>query len=232
MSRPSVTPPNASSVTPPTGTATACGAAAARGRPRDLDKHLAVLQAAQELFSRDGLEGTSMEAIARRAGVSKVTLYNHFGDKDTLFGQAVAQVCRNHMPEAHYAFAPGHDLRARFLLIAEGFFDLVIGPVSMDLCRLMAGNPERHRKLSALFWQAGPEKVIALLAGMLSAVDQTGELRVADPVMAASQFFCLIKGHYHLQLLVGAADRIEAAERRRHLESAVDVFLAAYRPPR
>ena len=198
------------------------------GRPKDQDKRLAVLEAAKTLFSRDGLEATSMEAIAKLAGVSKVTLYSHFADKDELFREAVELVCRAHTPDTHYEFAAGQNLRERFTLIAEGFFDLIVGEDSLQLTRLMASNPERHRKLSALFWQAGPEKTIALLSKMLIAATESGELRVTNPSEAASQFFCLIKGPYHLQMLVGAIEAVSADERRQHIDASVDVFLRAY----
>ena len=202
--------------------------APARGRPKDQDKRAAMLEAAKHLFASDGLESTSMDAIARRAGVSKVTLYSHFSDKDALFSEAVQQVCRAYTPATHYQLDAGQNLRERFLLIAEGFFELVVSDQALNLCRLMAGNPDRHRKLSTLFWQVGPQKTIALLAGLLEAATCSGELDVPEPSEAASQFFCLIQGHFHLQLLVGAADAVPAQERRRHIEAAVDLFLRAY----
>jgi TetR/AcrR family transcriptional repressor of mexJK operon len=205
-------------------------AAPVRGRPKDLGKRLAVLEAAQELFARDGLEGTSMEAIARLAGVSKVTLYSHFTDKDALFREAVTQVCHTHNPPQQYELLSGQPLIERFTLIAEGFFDLITSDAALALCRLMAGNHERHRKLSALFWQAGPEHSIALLSTLLRTATEAGELKVANPEEAAGQFFCLIKGPYHLQMLVGATDSIPADERRRHIDAAVKLFLAAYSP--
>ncbi|WP_083844645.1 TetR/AcrR family transcriptional regulator [Hydrocarboniphaga effusa] len=213
---------------PPSKPVTPEREAPSRGRPKDQDKRLAVLESAKTLFSRDGLESTSMEAIAKLAGVSKVTLYSHFVDKDELFREAVEQVCRAHTPDTHYEFAAGQNLRERFTMIAEGFFDLIIGEDSLQLTRLMASSPERHRKLSALFWQAGPEKTIALLAKMLVAATDSGELQVTNPAEAASQFFCLIKGPYHLQMLVGAIEAVPAAERRQHIDASVDVFLRAY----
>ena len=50
------------------------------GRPKDQAKRLAILEAAKTLFMRNGYEGSSMDAIAAEAGVSKLTVYNHFTD--------------------------------------------------------------------------------------------------------------------------------------------------------
>ena len=44
-----------------------------------------ILNAAKTLFLRNGFRGTSMEAIAREAGVAKPTLYAYFADKNLVF---------------------------------------------------------------------------------------------------------------------------------------------------
>src|SRR5690348_923019 len=48
-------------------------------------KHAAIAAAALVLFARDGYERTSVDAIAAEAGVSKRTVYSHYGDKENLF---------------------------------------------------------------------------------------------------------------------------------------------------
>ncbi|MDV9189945.1 TetR/AcrR family transcriptional regulator, partial [Streptomyces sp. SR27] len=56
--------------------------------PRAARKRQAVLRAARDLFLREGF-GVGMDAIAAEAGVSKVTVYNHFGSKEALFTAVV-----------------------------------------------------------------------------------------------------------------------------------------------
>ncbi|MEO1488476.1 MAG: helix-turn-helix domain-containing protein, partial [Pseudomonadota bacterium] len=51
------------------------------GRPSDQAKRDAIVEAASDLFFEHGFAATSIEQIASLAGVSKVTIYNHFGDK-------------------------------------------------------------------------------------------------------------------------------------------------------
>lgn len=55
------------------------------GLDRAAEKRRRILDAARLLFVRDGLRGTTMEAIARSAGVAKPTLYGYFSDKDAIF---------------------------------------------------------------------------------------------------------------------------------------------------
>ncbi len=53
-------------------------------RPRSPEAHEKVLHAALSLFGERGIEGASMDAIARAAQVSKATIYNHWPDKEAL----------------------------------------------------------------------------------------------------------------------------------------------------
>lgn len=52
---------------------------------RAAEKRRRILDAARLLFVRDGLRGTTMEALARAASVAKPTLYGYFSDKDAVF---------------------------------------------------------------------------------------------------------------------------------------------------
>jgi len=53
-------------------------------RSRSTRAHRQVLEAALELFSEEGIDATSMDAIAAESGVSKATIYKHWRDKDGL----------------------------------------------------------------------------------------------------------------------------------------------------
>ena len=53
-------------------------------RPRSAQAHKKVLDAAVQLFSEQGIDATSMDAIAETSGVSKATIYKHWQDKDAL----------------------------------------------------------------------------------------------------------------------------------------------------
>ena len=57
----------------------------ARGRPKDASKKEDILLAASDLFLQRGFHGTSMDALAQAAGVSKATVYSHFTDKNALY---------------------------------------------------------------------------------------------------------------------------------------------------
>src|SRR5678815_5951856 len=60
-----------------------------RGRPEE--SRAAILEAAVQEFSREGVAGARTDAIARAAGVNKALLYYYFKDKDTLYGAVLDQ---------------------------------------------------------------------------------------------------------------------------------------------
>lgn len=199
-----------------------------RGRPKDPDKRAAILAAAKGKFSTLGLAGTSMDAIAAEAGVSKLTLYSHFRDKDDLFKQTVIAKCREHTPDAMFDRHSNAPLEQRLLQIGLGFIDLINNEDASNLYRLMATQGAKVNKLGKLFWEAGPERSMREFARLLEAAVAAGELSIEDPRRAAAHWFFLLKGEPHLKNLVGAAGPPTPAERRRHAREVVALFLRAY----
>src|SRR5919109_761269 len=66
-----------------------------------------VLDAALGLFIEHGYEGSSMDAIARQAGVSKPVVYACFPSKDELFRALLAREEERILAEIQAAFAQG-----------------------------------------------------------------------------------------------------------------------------
>jgi len=206
----------------------------APGRPKDLAKRDAILDAAKRLFAAAGLDGTSMDAVAREAGVSKLTVYSHFSDKDALFKEAVRSKCEEQMPEALFHVDPKATIGKQLLGIARGFHDLVFSEESLALHRMMISSASHSPHLAGLFFEAGPMRVLAAFEQFLKEAVRAGSLEVRDPRMAAGHFFVLIKGMDHMRQLVGyscfADPGNDGGSRDRHLKSVVDLFLRAYQP--
>lgn len=204
-------------------------AAPSRGRPKDPDKHAAILQAAKKLFTAQGLPGASMEAIAAEAGVSKLTVYSHFKSKEELFRETVFSKCSEHWPEVLFDTHARHSLRERLRGIGRGFLDLVFSEEVLRMYRLMAAQKESQSQFGRLFWEFGPERTLTRFAQLLEVANQAGELKVSDAREAASHFFVLLKGEHHIKAMVGAAPALDAATRARHVESVIDLFLRAFK---
>jgi AcrR family transcriptional regulator len=65
-------------------------------RTRSASAHQKVLKAALELVAEHGIDGTSMDAVARESGVSKATIYKHWSDKEAMLLEMLAEASGLH----------------------------------------------------------------------------------------------------------------------------------------
>ena len=198
------------------------------GRPKDMEKRAAVLEAAKTLFLSRGFDGTSMDAVAAEAGVSKLTVYSHFGDKDTLFKSAVQSKCEQQLPATLFQAPKGTPIDKALLAIARGFHELVHSAESIALHRMMMSPSGQPNHLAELFFEAGPKRTLEDYEQFLRAAIAAGELDIPDPARAAGHFLVLLKGLGHMRHLLGCARAMNARESDLHIRSVVDLFLRAY----
>lgn len=203
---------------------------ASPGRPKDLAKRAAILEAAEALFLQHGFEGVSMDQIAAAAGVSKLTVYSHFGDKDTLFTEAAKAWCEHRMPGSVFEPAPHQPVRKRLLDIAHSFFSMISASEAVAGHRLLCSPQMLEKGLARMFWEGGPQRVQDDFARFLERRIAAGDLEIDDVPRAAAQFFALVRGEIYMRMVFDCqGDDAPCQEgRQAHLEATVDVFLRAY----
>lgn len=198
------------------------------GRPKDMEKRAAILEAAKQLFIGQGFDNTSMDAIANAAGVSKLTVYSHFHDKETLFTEAVRSKCEEQLPAEIFLPDLKGPIRNQLLTIARAFFSLVTSADALAMHRTIVSSAQQSPKLAQLFWDAGPARVQETFSAFLRDEVAARQLDVPDVHRAATQFFCLLKGECHARLEYGCCNVFSECEIDDHLEATVDMFLRAY----
>ncbi|MBS3960134.1 MAG: TetR/AcrR family transcriptional regulator [Xanthomonadaceae bacterium] len=201
------------------------------GRPKDPEKRAALIEAAGALFCQHGFEAVSLEAIAQAAGVSKLTIYSHFGDKEGLFTAAVETRCRQQLPHGLFERPDGLPLRDALVAIGRAFVALVFSEDALQLNRTMAAQGQGNGRLAALYFAAGPKRVLDEMEGFLRGVQAGGQLALDDPREAAAQFFVLLKGLEHLRCLIGLCPPPSPERLALHVERCVDLFLRAHAAP-
>ncbi len=206
--------------------------AAGPGRPKDPGKRAAILDAAKRLFVQEGFDGVSMDQIAAEAGVSKLTVYSHFGDKDSLFAEAVRAHCEQGMPASLFVAEPEKPVRERLTGIGHAFFEMIMTPEAIAGHRILCTPQAAMRGLPGLFWEAGPKRLQEAFVEMLRRRIEAGELEIEDPQRAASQFFTLLKGDAHAQAVFGYSCGNTSDTPQQHVASVVELFLRAYAIPR
>lgn len=202
-------------------------AARRKGRPIDTAKRDLIVTAAIASFFEHGFAAASIEQIAARAGVSKVTIYNQFGDKRGLFTAAVEAECGR--MEGYSLGESGEGTwRDRLTAIGHGLVAFLSRPEMIQFERRIAAETVHDPEIGAAFLAAGPHRMKLALAGVLRALTQGGQLRIDDPDLAAEQFASLCKGMGDLERRFGQPS--DAVRDRQRIEGAVAVFCRAYRP--
>ncbi|KID12052.1 TetR family transcriptional regulator, partial [Rhodobacteraceae bacterium PD-2] len=95
--------------------------------------------------------------------------------------------------------------------------------------RLMMTTGNQDVKLSQIFFEAGPMRMLQGMERLLSRIDQSGALNIDKPLVAAEHFFCLLKGAANFCLLYGCGDRLSEEAAEAHVQEVVGLFMRAYR---
>ena len=196
------------------------------GRPADQAKREAILAAAARSFFEKGFAATSIEQVAADAGVSKVTVYNHFGDKQALFAASVDRECATMRSSLELTSLPTGTLRQRLPAIAEARVAFLTRDEMVQFDRRIAAETERDPTIGEAFLEAGPYRMRTAFAGLLDTMVASGELEIDDTALAVEQFVSMCKGMGDLERRFGRP--VDAELERRRIEGAVDVFCRAY----
>jgi AcrR family transcriptional regulator len=187
--------------------------------------------AARRVFLRHGYADTSIEMIATEAGVSKQTIYNHFGGKEQLFTGAVRAVQETAVAAAVTDFAGqftetgdlDRDLRAAVRLIAQA---IMRGDVAA-FRRLVITEQLRHPELMDQWTQAAPglEK---FFAREIERQASLGTVEVDDAGLAARQLMMLVLNEAVSQSRYGLRP-LSDPELTAIVNDGVGLWLRAYR---
>ncbi|MGN9844338.1 TetR/AcrR family transcriptional regulator [Nonomuraea sp. H19] len=188
----------------------------------------AIVAAAGEMFVREGFD-TGMDAIAAAAGVSKVTVYNHFSSKEELFTEVVGQA----MDEAHASLADvrahladAEDAREALIRTARSLVAAATDPSRLALRNLVTGELRRFPELGKAYQQRGPARSVAALGELFGDLCERGQLAIADIEVAVIQFFGLTIYPHLIVGSFGAALREDLADQL--ITDGVDMFLSRY----
>lgn len=194
----------------------------------DLAKNEAILEAATTVLAERGLSAP-MSAIARRAGVSKQTIYNHYGAKTDLLRALVARrvaavTAPLRSPEAH------SDPLETLAVFARILINVVREPRGYFLMRLTIQSAAEMPDLAREVYEAGPRAAHRQLAAFLEAETKAGRLAVPDPIAGAEVFAGMTIGHKQIRILMGLPVDLDEAAVERVAREIAGRFVRAYAP--
>jgi AcrR family transcriptional regulator len=202
-----------------------------RGRPTQAEA-LAIEHrlraAAIEAFVANGFDGTTMEAVAAAAGITKRTLYAKYADKQALFAGVIPQALAD-MPFLGVSFdVPDGDLRNALCQLASQIIERLVDPTAVKLRRLAMLEAHRIAELDPVegadMWSTSLVSIVDLLATHA----QAGEIVADDLEVAADLCLAMVAGSPTMWADFGVFRSTEELER--HIACAVALFLSGILP--
>ncbi|MGW1996239.1 TetR/AcrR family transcriptional regulator [Embleya sp. NPDC001921] len=194
-------------------------------------KRAAILEAATQAFLREGYQ-VGMDTIAAEAGVAKVTVYNHFGNKEALFTAIVGEILDRALAEStrliQERLGSSTDVRADLVAICEAWVAGHATPEVLTLHNVVMGSMPRLPELGRTWRESGPDRFHVVVRTALEELVERGELAIDDVPLAAIQLSGLVLMPHIAFGSSGAVPDADLTERL--ITGGVDMFLARYRP--
>ncbi|WP_279024431.1 TetR/AcrR family transcriptional regulator [Gibbsiella quercinecans] len=193
------------------------------------ERRQAIITAAAQLFQEIGYERASMDAVARRVGGSKATLYNYFASKEALFETVVRAYSARFMADAADSLTePGSEalsLEQKLTRFGERMLQVLAGDnQALQIYRVVVGEAG-HSDIGKLFYESGIQDSMAKLAQVMADAIQKGELEDGDPMFRAMQFTTLVKAETDILLFQRELPRYTTAQIKQIVNSGVRLFL-------
>jgi len=187
-----------------------------------------VVEGATAIFMTEGYERASVDDIAKRAGVSKATLYCYFPDKRLLFVEVMKRDCERRAAEAETFIDKSCAPDVVLPLAAGILLDFFVSEFGLQTYRMAVAEAHKFRELGQHFYDAGPGLVERELIPYFETAEARGELEIPDKGLAAHQFAELCKSWIFPLRSLGLKEVVTPEERARVVDGAVEMFLARY----
>lgn len=198
-------------------------------RTRSELKREAIIDAALQAFTEDGIKGTSMDNIALLANVSKRTVYNHFESKEILVMFLINKLWKQSMVDIDIHYCADQSLTVQLTALLDAQVQLMSSQQYIDMSRMAFSHFFYHQdalKEAVAKFNAQDSALkrwinAAILDGKL-----TIETSQIDTVLV--QLHSLIKGSAFWPQMMGYGELLTRDQQLQLIENTIEIFLARY----
>ena len=187
-----------------------------------------LLNAATEVFLEKGFAATSVDEIASRAKASKITFYNHFGNKEKLFEAIVMRLNSTMFQGFADALEADVPMQQALHLFLKQLAEMLYTDQAVKLVRVLHAEAARFPELGEIFDKAGPQRAHALLAKYFKLQIRKGNMLNADPLTAADHLIHMSLGEAFRRVLLGLPSTPSPKDVERRIDAALKVFMRAF----
>lgn len=192
------------------------------------DKRTHILDVAGKLFLENGFAGTSMGDIAKAGAGSKGTLYTYFDSKEQMFEEFMHLEIETRVNLVFELPERAGDPAAALRELGVRYLKLTTHPTVSSVLRLVIAEANRFPKIGNLFYERAPKAAHDKLTAFLHRCVKQGHFAIPDVSLAASQFVRLCQADIWLEFLLCVRGAPDTDEINYLVDSAVEVFAAAY----
>ena len=200
------------------------------GRPKDLEKRAKILQAAKSIFLKMGYHATNMNQIAKEAGVTKLTVYNHFQDKGNLFICAIEESCEESIRTKQFELTADSDFKQALQLMCQRALSIIYLPEALKLDCLLFELAAEQSPLTQQFFDASHTRMCHVWCDFFEQAIAFKFIQADAPLKQTELIISLMLGIRHQQVLLGLAPVPTADEIDQIIQHAIEIFLLKYQP--
>jgi AcrR family transcriptional regulator len=195
---------------------------------QDTAKCRQIVEGARLAFLEQGFDAASMGEIARRAGVSKGTLYTYFDSKEALFERIFEEEGQVQAEQIFALDSSDHDIEGVLTRLGRGYLGFLSRPGVLSSLRTVISISERMPAIGKRFYEYGPATGIARLRQYLEDQVAAGYLAIEDAEVAAAQFLDSCQSTVLKPLLFNFGNSPTEERVNYVVSKAVRTFLAAH----
>src|ERR1700682_345802 len=199
-----------------------------RGRPQvrcDDETRQIIFEAARHEFAGNGYAATSMDTVARRAGVSTKTLYRLIPNKAALFEGMVAYRLDRFLADVNLRAIDHADIEEALYAALMACADLALDPEVVALQRMVLQETGKFPDIAPTFYRNGPQRTITALADWLRVQQKRGLIALDDVDEAAGMLLGMATSAPQRAAIFGGQPLPQRSQIEARLRSCAKLFL-------
>jgi len=203
-----------------------------RGRPQlrsDEETRALLLETARHEFAQSGYASTSMENVARSAGVSTKTLYRLVPNKAALFEAMVSERIEQFVSVVKLRACNGGDVEAALTEALMICAELMLDGDVILLQRVLLADSEKFPDISETFFHKAITPTQNALANWLRTQNKRGRIEIDDADTAAGMLLGMLAMQPQRSVMFGHQSPPTKEEREERAKTCAKLFLRGCR---
>lgn len=198
------------------------------GRPLDHSKDKAIFTAAHELLFSKGPAEFSIEAVARLAKVSKVTIYSRYTNREALIDAVISQQAKRMAESLSIEPASLIDVRSALTDFGVSLLSFLLSQEYQDFMRALSSTSGLSVDVVQNIYRSGPQCTTNKLADWMSHAHQRGLLNLSEPEKCAELLLGMLMGLNVVRVMYGEPCQRDRHNIENHVSWVINTFLKLY----